>query len=202
MDFMNNILNLVSFIFSRKSFKKYLSGKLEPDMDELNAIKHFLHTTHPQLMIDNADLMLQQIEQMKIPYLRDLSVDELNFLLDKKVDLNSILDIVMAKGGLTRGLAAIDWNKDKRCYEQVERITGEERMMTFLIIAIIPILLFPVLFEGGFSYSYSIHGVYVFPVFYLLFFVFILIPLMSIPFNIDLAKKRLKEERNKVIFGE
>lgn len=195
MDFMNNILNLVSFIFSRKSFKKYLSGKLEPDMDELNAIKHFLHTTHPQLMIDNADLMLQQIEQMKIPYLRDLSVDELNFLLDKKVDLNSILDIVMAKGGLTRGLAAIDWNKDKRCYEQVERITGEERMMTFLIIAIIPILLFPVLFEGGFSYSYSIHGVYVFPVFYLLFFCFYFNSLNVYPIQYRFSQETFKRRK-------
>ena len=68
---------------------------------------------------------------MKIPYLRDFTFNELDFLLSNNIDLYGMLDIIMAKGGLTRGLAAITWDESKQHYKVRKKIGIEEFLMFF-----------------------------------------------------------------------
>ena len=207
-DFLNIILNVISPFLSRKRLKKYLNGILEPDMEELEIIKLYIERTRPEMMANGASNILRQIEQMKIPYFRDLTVEELDFLLDKEVSLHGILDVVMAKGGLSRGLAAIVWNENRKRYEERKKIIGEE-LIIFFFIALIPVTVYGAyiviirleLGNGSLPAASIFPMLSVFFIFYLFYLIFILFPLASIPSNINTAKKRLLRSSNRVIFG-
>ena len=207
-DFLNIILNVISPFLSRKRLKKYLNGILEPDIEELEVIKRYIETTRPEMITNGSSHILRQVEQMKIPYFRDLTVEELDFLLDKEVGLHGILDVVMAKGGLSRGLASIVWNENRKHYEERKKITGEEAVI-FFFIAFIPMIAYGFYImitrldsgNNGLPMVSTFPMLSVFFIFYLFYLIFILFPLASIPSNINAAKKRLLAGNNRVIFG-
>ena len=69
---------------------------------------------------ENTSLLEKQLEQSKYILLQDLSVDELDFLLENGIDLNAFKWIILAKGGLARGLATIRWNANLRKYQEIK----------------------------------------------------------------------------------
>ena len=207
-DLLNIFLNVFRILSSRKRLKKYLNGILEPDIEELEVIKRYIETTRPEMITNGSSQILRQVEQMKIPYFRDLTVEELDFLLDKEVGLHGILDVVMAKGGLSRGLAAITWNENRKYYEERKKRAGEEAII-FISISIIPAVFYLSYWEFV-KMASSVSSLFmtpmlstlpVFYIFYLFYVVFIVFPLASIPSSINAAKKRLLAGNNRVIFG-
>lgn len=195
-NFLNAIIKLVRPLFSRKGLKKYLNGILEPDVEELKLIGNYIEVVRPKMIANGSSIILRQIEQMKIPYLRDITVYELDFLIDSNIDLHGIFDVIIAKGGFNRDLAAIVWNESKKHYEE-RKVPFMEKIIIPLGIASIPVLAY---FLYYLEYS-KISNMYIFFILYLLYYVFILIPLSSGSFNINDAKKRLLAGNNRVIFG-
>lgn len=195
MGVLNDFLNIFRIIFSRKGAKKYLNGILEPDADELELIRSYIDDIRPIMIANGSNIISQQIEQMKIPYLRDFTVDELDFLLSNNIDLYGMLDVLMAKGGLTRGLAAITWDESKQHYKVRKKIGIEEFLMLF-----IPLFVLTVFYLLSFGIDYKVYSVRIYPIF-IFFCLFIVIPMASIPSNINAAKKRLLAGNNRVIFG-
>lgn len=168
---------------------------MEPDADELELIRSYIDDIRPIMIANGSNIILRQIEQMKIPYLRDFTVNELDFLLSNNIDLYGMLDIIMAKGGLTRGLAAITWDKSKQHYKVRKKIGIEEFLILF-----IPLFVLTVFYLLSFGIGYKVYGITIYPIF-IFFCLFIVIPMASIPSNIKSAKKRLLESSNRVIFG-
>ena len=195
-DLLNIFLNVFRILSSRKRLKKYLNGILEPDIEELEVIKRYIETTRPEMITNGSSHILRQVEQMKIPYFRDLTVYELDFLINSNIDLHGIFDVIIAKGGFNRDLAAIVWNESKKHYEE-RKVPFMEKIIIPLGIASIPVLAYLLYYL---EYS-KISNMYIFFILYLLYYVFILIPLSSGPFNINDAKKRLLAGNNRVIFG-
>ena len=195
MGALNDLLNIFRIIFSRKGAKKYLNGILEPDADELEFIRKYIDDIRPRMLENGSSIILQQIEQMKIPYLRDLTVNELDFLLTNNINLYGILDVIMAKGGLTRGLAAIVWNEGKQHYNERKKNRMEEFLVFF-----VPLFILTVFYLLSFGLGYEVYGITIYPIF-MFFCSFIAIPMASISSNINSAKKRLLAGNNRVIFG-
>ncbi|EHM55761.1 hypothetical protein [Cardiobacterium valvarum] len=194
MGFLNDFLNIFRLIFSRKGAKKYLNGILEPDTDELELIRSYIDDIRPIMIANGSNIISQQIEQMKIPYLRDFTVNELDFLLSNNIDLYGMLDIIIAKGGLTRGLAAITWDENKQHYKVRKENGIEEFLMLF-----IPLFILTVFYLLSFGIDYEVYDITIYPIF-ILFCFFTVIPMVSIPSNIKAAKKRLLKSSNRVIF--
>jgi len=195
MGVLNDFLNIFRIIFSRKGAKKYLNGILEPDADELELIRSYIDDIRPIMIENGSNIISRQIEQMKIPYLRDFTFNELDSLLSNNIDLYGMLDIIMAKGGLTRGLAAITWDESKQHYKVRKKIGIEEFLMFF-----IPLFVLTVFYLLSFGIGYKVYGITIYPIF-IFFCLFIVIPMTSIPSNIKSAKKRLLESSNRAIFG-
>ncbi|ASK27517.1 hypothetical protein [Neisseria chenwenguii] len=124
-----------SLIFNRKNVKKYLSGEFEPTDEELTQMWRFLRqllSTDIQNTIENdySNLLKLQTEHLKTPYLKELSLAELDFLIKNKVDLSSILIFVFAKGGV----ASISWDNNKQIF--IEGVVDAKLRGTILLILI------------------------------------------------------------------
>ena len=71
-----------------------------------------------------SEILIQEIEQQKIPYLKELSIEELIFLREIGVRFEELKQIIFAKGGLLKGLAAIQWDNQEKKYTRKRNITS------------------------------------------------------------------------------
>lgn len=113
-------IKLMFSLLSKKNIKKYLLGELEPSTEELDAIQNYLEKVRPKLLQNNQSNLIRQIEQGKVPYLKELSIIELDFLLSKNIELPELLKIIFAKGGMAKGFAVIEWDNNLLHYKKRE----------------------------------------------------------------------------------
>lgn len=99
MGLLTELVQLIHSIFlpiDRKNFKKHLHGKIEPTEEELVTIQNFLkkilieQSSEKNKNISYEKQIERQIEQKKVPYLKELLVEELDFLLVNGVDIDGI----------------------------------------------------------------------------------------------------------------
>ena len=119
MELLSKIFSSAFLILSRKNIYKYLIGEIELTPDELDKIQEYLEKIRPLQFSEHKSNLIRQIEQRKIPYLRDLSVDELDFLLDSNIDLNGLLAVIYAKGGMLSAFGSISWDKVNKKYIKI-----------------------------------------------------------------------------------
>lgn len=114
------IKSIFSLLLSRKNIKKYLLGELEPTVEELDIIQNYLENIRPKLQQENKPSLIRQLEQQKIPYLKELPMAELDFLLSRNIELPELLKIIFAKGGMAKGFAVIEWDSTLLRYKKRE----------------------------------------------------------------------------------
>ena len=119
MELLSKIFSSAFLILSRKNIYKYLIGEIELTPDELDKIQEYLEKIRPLQFSEHKSNLIRQIEQRKIPYLRDLSIDELDFLLDSNIDLNGLLAVIYAKGGMLSAFGSISWDKVNKKYNKI-----------------------------------------------------------------------------------
>ena len=85
MEQLSKIFSSIFLILNRRNIYKYLIGDIDLTPDELDKIQEYLEQIRPLQIKNNKPHLIRQIEQKKIPYLRDLSVDELDYLLESKL---------------------------------------------------------------------------------------------------------------------
>ncbi|MDO4643106.1 MAG: hypothetical protein Q4A74_04635 [Cardiobacteriaceae bacterium] len=112
-----------TILFFGNPLRRIFSVEIYATKKELSQIQYFIEIVRPKKIDEGAALLLRQLEQRKIPYLKEISVEELDWLLDKGVDLEGILDIVLAKGGKAKGLASIKWNGKEKGYKEESKRT-------------------------------------------------------------------------------
>ena len=115
---MKDYINLTFSLLSKRNIKKFLLGELEPTSEELSVIQTYLENIRPKLLQENKSNLIQQIEQQKVPYLKELSIVELDFLLSKNIELPELLKIIFAKGGMAKGFAVIEWDNTLLRYKK------------------------------------------------------------------------------------
>ncbi|OAM27559.1 hypothetical protein A7P95_06490 [Eikenella longinqua] len=71
--------------------------------------KNILKKIIPLQFSEHKSNLIRQIEQRKILYLRNLSVDELDYLLKSNIDLNDLLAVIYAKGGISSAFGSTTW---------------------------------------------------------------------------------------------
>ncbi len=123
--FISFLREAFSFLGNRSILKKYLHS--ETDLTEAEA-KLILSFLREYSVADNEgddkylSLIDKQTNLKTIPYLKELSIEELDFLTRKGIDLDGILYTIHAKGGLTKGmgdqLIGIHQKKDIRRVQQ------------------------------------------------------------------------------------
>ena len=94
-------------------------GEIDLTPDELDKIQEYLEKIRPLQIKNNKPNLIRQVEQKKIPYLRDLSIDELDFLLEARIDLNGLLAVIYAKGGMLSAFGSITWDKTNKKYNKI-----------------------------------------------------------------------------------
>ena len=119
MELLSKIFSSAFLILSRKNIYKYLIGEIELTPDELDKIQEYLEKIRPLQFSEHKSNLIRQIEQRKIPYLRDLSIAELDFLLDSNIDLNGLLAVIYAKGGMLSAFGSISWDKVNKKYNKI-----------------------------------------------------------------------------------
>ncbi|WP_369583895.1 hypothetical protein [Kingella oralis] len=116
-EIVKTLLTASVSIFNRKNIKKFFAGEIEISEDELSKISGFLLETRNKPENQENEILIQEIEQQKIPYLKELSIEELSFLREIGVRLEELKQIIFAKGGLLKkGLAAIQWDNQEKKY--------------------------------------------------------------------------------------
>lgn len=144
---MKDYINLIFFLLSKKNIKKFLLGELEPTPEELSIIQTYLENIRPKLLQENKPNLIQQIEQQKVPYLKELSIVELDFLLSKNIQLPELLKIIFAKGGMAKGIAVIEWDDTLLCYKK-RKVSFIGIKLIFGILAVFVIILFVNIFKS------------------------------------------------------
>ena len=119
MEQLSKIFSSIFLILNRRNIYKYLIGDIDLTPDELDKIQEYLEQIRPLQIKNNKPHLIRQIEQKKIPYLRDLSIDELDFLLDARIDLNGLLAVIYAKGGMLSAFGSITWDKTNKKYNKI-----------------------------------------------------------------------------------
>lgn len=119
MEQLSKIFTSVFLILNRRNIYKYLIGEIDLTPDDLEKIQEYLEKIRPLQIKNNKPYLIRQIEQKKIPYLRDLSVDELDYLLESKIDLNGLLAVIYAKGGMLSAFGSINWDKVNKKYNKI-----------------------------------------------------------------------------------
>ena len=119
MEQLSKIFSSIFLILNRRNIYKYLIGDIDLTPDELDKIQEYLEKIRPLQIKNNKPHLIRQIEQKKIPYLRDLSVDELDYLLESKIDLNGLLAVIYAKGGMLSAFGSISWDKVNKKYNKI-----------------------------------------------------------------------------------
>lgn len=119
MELLSRIFSSALLILSRRNIYKYMIGEIDLTPDELDKIQEYLEKIRPLQIKNNKPNLIRQVEQKKIPYLRDLSIDELDFLLDARIDLNGLLAVIYAKGGMLSAFGSITWDKTNKKYNKI-----------------------------------------------------------------------------------
>ena len=119
MELLSKIFSSALLILSRRNIYKYMIGEIDLTPDELDKIQEYLEKIRPLQIKNNKPNLIRQVEQKKIPYLRDLSIDELDFLLDARIDLNGLLAVIYAKGGMLSAFGSITWDKTNQKYNKI-----------------------------------------------------------------------------------
>lgn len=118
MEQLNTLFSNIFLVFSRRNIYKYLIGRIDLTPDELDKIQEYIEKIRPLQFSEHKSDLIRQIEQRKIPYLRNLSVDELDYLLASSIDVNGLLAVIYAKGGMLSILGAIYWDKTNEKYNK------------------------------------------------------------------------------------
>lgn len=220
----------IFFFWNRKNLKKYFQGEFEPTEEELVKIQSFFKYLDESAHLREQDSKKQyfydlnrQLEQKKIPYFKELSAEELDFLMERKIGLDGILDVVFAKGGMVRGLGAIKWNADDKKYDKKkffaeiypsfedekikhgywrrkrQKLSLDNPEIKGWIIILINTIILSTFYVFAFGLSYTINGILLFPVF-IFITACLFSPFMMIPDNISEVFKRLNQEKYAVIF--
>lgn len=155
MENLTELIRAVFLFFNRKNIKKYLIGEFEPTVEELTEIEEFLirilETDELKKIEKNySNALKREIEQKKIAYLKELSVEELDFLLAQQMGLDEILQVIFAKGGLAKGFASIQWNNETKQYEHANTDVKLKNIGGYLyvIILICSTFFFGLIFSG------------------------------------------------------
>ena len=119
MELLSKIFSSALLILSRRNIYKYMIGEIDLTPDELDKIQEYLEKIRPLQIKNNKPNLIRQVEQKKIPYLRDLSIDELDFLLEARIDLNGLLAVIYAKGGMLSAFGSITWDKTNKKYNKI-----------------------------------------------------------------------------------
>ena len=119
MELLSKIFSSAFLILSRRNIYKYMIGEIDLTPDELDKIQEYLEKIRPLQFSEHKSNLIRQIEQRKIPYLRDLSVDELDCLLVSNIDLNGLLAVIYAKGGMLSAFGSIYWDKINKKYNKI-----------------------------------------------------------------------------------
>ncbi|OSI12040.1 hypothetical protein [Neisseria canis] len=230
MEIILSFFKSIFFFWNRKNLKKYFQGEFEPTEEELVKIQSFFKYLDESAHLREQDSKKQyfydlnrQLEQKKIPYFKELSVEELDFLMERKIGLDGILDVVFAKGGMVRGLGAIKWNADDKKYDKKKffaetypsfedekikhgywrrkrqklRFDNPEIIGFLMMVSILICLSVPYIFSFGIDYT--LHGIQLLPI-WCCVICFLCFPFMMIPDNISEVFKRLNQEKYAVIF--
>ncbi len=144
---MKDYINLTFSLLSKRNIKKFLLGELEPTSEELSVIQTYLENIRPKLLQENKSNLIQQIEQQKVPYLKELSIVELDFLLSKNIELPELLKIIFAKGGMAKGFAVIEWDNTLLRYKK-RKVSFIGIKLIFGILAVSFIILFISIFKS------------------------------------------------------
>lgn len=181
---MIEILQTLFVLFNRKNIKKYLSGELELSEEELNKIQSYIETSKQTHSIE---IRIQQLELRKVPVLRDLTLEEADFLLQSDIDFDGILDVVYAKGGIAKGLGSIEWSRENRCYIEKNR---------YALSMFVSQLLFHVVMLMGLYWLISqleikrVLALFLF----LIWFLLVTLPMFFLWEHADIKRKLLKEK--------
>ena len=119
MELLSKIFSSAFLILSRRNIYIYMIGKIDLTPDELDKSQEYIEKIRPLQFSEHKSNLIRQIEQRKIPYLRDLSVDELDCLLESNIDLNGLLAVIYAKGGMLSAFGSISWNQNNKKYNKV-----------------------------------------------------------------------------------
>ena len=119
MELLSRIFSSALLILSRRNIYKYMIGEIDLTPDELDKIQEYLEKIRPLQIKNDKPNLIRQVEQKKIPYLRDLSIDELDFLLEARIDLNGLLAVIYAKGGMLSAFGSITWDKTNQKYNKI-----------------------------------------------------------------------------------
>ena len=144
---MKDYLNLIFSLLSKRNIKKFLLGELDPTSEELSIIQTYLENIRPKLLQENKSNLIQQIEQQKIPYLKELSIVELDFLLSKNIELPELLKIIFAKGGMAKGFAVIEWDNTLLRYKK-RKVSFIGIKLIFGILAVFFMIFFISIFKS------------------------------------------------------
>ena len=119
MELLSKIFSSALLILSRRNIYKYMIVEIDLTPNELDKIQEYLEKIRPLQIKNNKPNLIRQVEQKKIPYLRDLSIDELDFLLEARIDLNGLLAVIYAKGGMLSAFGSITWDKTNKKYNKI-----------------------------------------------------------------------------------
>ena len=144
---MKDYINLIFSLLSKRNIKKFLLGELDPTSEELSIIQTYLENIRPKLLQENKPNLIQQIEQQKVPYLKELSIVELDFLLSKNIELPELLKIIFAKGGMAKGFAVIEWDNTLLRYKK-RKVSFIWIKLIFGILAVFFMILFISIFKS------------------------------------------------------
>ena len=144
---MKDYINLIFSLLSKRNIKKFLLGELDPTSEELSIIQTYLENIRPKLLKENKPNLIQQIEQQKVPYLKELSIVELDFLLSKNIELPELLKIIFAKGGMAKGFAVIEWDNTLLRYKK-RKVSFIGIKLIFGILAVFFMILFISIFKS------------------------------------------------------
>lgn len=144
---MKDYINLIFSLLSKRNIKKFLLGELDPTSEELSIIQTYLENIRPKLLQENKSNLIQQIEQQKVPYLKELSIVELDFLLSKNIELPELLKIIFAKGGMAKGFAVIEWDNTLLRYKK-RKVSFIGIKLIFGILAVFFMILFISIFKS------------------------------------------------------
>ncbi len=187
---MENLTEIIrSIFFNRKNVKKYLVGEFDPTEEELTKIEMFLDQVLEadelkEIEKNYSNTLKRHIEQKKIPYLKELSVEELDFLLTRQMGLDDILQVIFAKGGLAKGFASIQWNNETKLYEQANTDVKLKNLGGYLYV---------IIFICSTFFCWMVFSGYYLPAAMIICGI-LFMPIIFITENTDLARKKLVEK--------
>lgn len=193
MDIFSTFLKFIRLVFPYS-----LLDSKKIDRNKLEEIEEYLNIERPKHIENNSTILTRQFAQKKIPILNNLSVNELDDLIDKKEsDMDGIFNVVWAKGGALIGFGYIEYNSEEGKY--LYKKNGNPT--TALIVGLIMIFsLF--LYISFFLSNYQITDIVKFIIHITLVFLFVTISTSILSFytNCKNAYKELQKDKYRHIF--